>query len=291
MDADSLRNKKVEVLKAIRRWTPKEAAQNAVLGQYRGYLEEKRVAPDSVTATYAALRLDVDNWRWQGVPFYLRSGKAMAEKVSEITIQFRSPPDMMFSQDSGPELTPNVLGICIQPDEGVHLKFEVNVPDQGMSRRSEDMAFHYESAFNRQNIPKRTSACYRTLWKGTHLFSSAATTSKRPGASSIPYWKPGKLRKHHRLTSTSQALGGPRPRTTSWPKMGAPGCEVVAAMGITVPDLHILPSPEDASHAAAEFVATLAERQISIQDRFTIALSGGSTPRSPLQSTGVSALH
>ncbi|MEE9198952.1 MAG: glucose-6-phosphate dehydrogenase [Dehalococcoidia bacterium] len=154
MDAESLRNKKVEVLRAIRRWPSGEAAQHAIRGQYQGYLEEKGVAPGSTTATYAALRLYVDNWRWQGVPFYLRSGKAMAEKVSEIVIQFKCPPHMMFSPGPGREPTPNILGLCIQPDEGVHLKFEVKVPDQGMSMRSEYMEFHYGPAFETQAIPE-----------------------------------------------------------------------------------------------------------------------------------------
>ena len=154
MDANSLRNHKVEVLRAIRRWTPQETAQNTVLGQYRGYLDEKGVAPESSTATYAALRLYVDNLRWQGVPFYLRTGKAMAEKVTEVVIQFRRPPHMMFSARPGEAPSPNVLSICLQPDEGIHLQFGVKVPDQGMMMGSKDMSFHYESAFAEQAIPE-----------------------------------------------------------------------------------------------------------------------------------------
>ncbi len=154
MDADSLRNNKVEVLKAIRRGSPKEALQNAVLGQYQGYLDEQGVAPGSTTATYAALRFQVDNRRWQGVPFYLRTGKSMADKLSEIVIQFQSPLHLMFSEGPGEALNPNVLSLCLQPDEGVHLKFGVKVPDQGMMMQSKDMEFHYESAFRDQAIPE-----------------------------------------------------------------------------------------------------------------------------------------
>ena len=154
MDADSLRNKKFEVLRSIRRWTPDEAVQNAVRGQYREYLDEDGVAPESTTATYAALRLFVDNWRWQGVPFYLRTGKAMADKVTEIVLQFRRPPHTLFSLSPGEALNPNVLSLCLQPDEGLHLGFEVKVPDQGMTMRSENMEFHYESAFRDQAIPE-----------------------------------------------------------------------------------------------------------------------------------------
>ena len=153
-DAESLRTKKVDVLKAIRPWGPEEAAKQAVRGQYEGYLDEPGVGPDSTTATYAVLRLFVDNWRWRDVPFYLRTGKAMAEKTSEIAIQFQRPPHMMFSLARGQDITPNVLGIYLQPDEGVHLQFQVKTPDQGMTMRTMDMEFHYESAFKDQVIPE-----------------------------------------------------------------------------------------------------------------------------------------
>ena len=154
MDADSLRNKKVDVLKAIRRFGPEDVERHAVHGQYGGYLSEKGVASESTTATYVALRLYVDNWRWRGVPFYLRTGKSMASKTSEILIQFQSPPHMMFSLRPGQDLNPNVLSMCLQPDEGAHLKFEAKVPDQEMTMRSVDMEFHYESTFKDQAIPE-----------------------------------------------------------------------------------------------------------------------------------------
>ncbi len=154
MDADSLRNHKVEVLRAIRRWTPKEEAPNTTLGQYRGYHDEKGVAAGSTTPTYAALRLYIDNWRWQCVPFYLRTGKAMADKATEIVIQFRRPLHMMFHASPNETLDSNLLSLCLQPDEGVHLKFGVKVPGQGLIMRSEDMAFHYQSAFRDQAIPE-----------------------------------------------------------------------------------------------------------------------------------------
>ena len=154
LDSDFLRNRKVDVLKAIRRWSPQEAARHAVRGQHRGYLEEKGVAPESTTATYAALRLYVDNWRWHGVPFYLRTGKALAHKTSEIVIQFQSPPHLLFSLGPGRNLPPNILSICLQPDEGTRLKFQSKVPDQGMSMEPVDMEFHYDIAFKDQKIPE-----------------------------------------------------------------------------------------------------------------------------------------
>ena len=154
MDAESLRNKKVEVLKAIRRSTPEQAAQSAVRGQYRGYHGEANVPPDSITPTYAALLLYVDNWRWQGVPFFLRSGKAMTSKVSEVVIQFKSPPHLLFYPDPDRALNPDTLTLRLQPDEGVHLNFQVKVPDQGLSMRPVSMEFHYDSAFADQEVPE-----------------------------------------------------------------------------------------------------------------------------------------
>ena len=154
MDADSLRNKKVDVLKAFRHWAPGETARHAVGGQYRGYLDEKGVPSGSTTPTYAAIRLFVDNWRWEGVPFYLRTGKAMAEKTSEVIIKFKKPPHVMFSLGPCEDLSPNVLAMCLQPDEGVHLKFEAKVPDKGMCMQSVDMEFHYGTAFKSQEIPE-----------------------------------------------------------------------------------------------------------------------------------------
>ena len=151
---ESLRSMKVEVLKAIRRWRPEEALDHAVYGQYDGYLDEEGVPQDSNTGTYAAIRLYVDNWRWRGVPFYLRTGKAMAAKTSEIVVQFQHPPHIMFSPDPNRALNPNVLALCIQPDEGAHLKFEVKVPDQGMTMESVNMEFHYGAAFEKQALPE-----------------------------------------------------------------------------------------------------------------------------------------
>jgi glucose-6-phosphate 1-dehydrogenase len=148
-DADPVRNEKVKVLSAIR----PIALSDTVRAQYRGYKEEPYVAPDSQTATYAALKLLVDNWRWQGVPFYLRSGKAVAQKVSEIVIEFKSPPHVMFDLPEHYQLTSNMLSLCIQPDEGIHLKFETKVPDSVQETRSVDMEFHYSSVFDTRRLP------------------------------------------------------------------------------------------------------------------------------------------
>ncbi len=154
IDAESLRDKKVEVLKAIRRGAADEVAANAVRGQYMGYLEEKGVAPDSTTPTYVAVRLYVDNWRWQGIPFYLRSGKSLASKVSEISIQFKAPPHVMFSLGGEDRSSSNILSVCVQPNEGAHLRLDAKVPGQDLPLRPVDMEFHYDDAFRGHEIPE-----------------------------------------------------------------------------------------------------------------------------------------
>ncbi len=166
MDAENLRNKKVEVLRAIRRWAPGDVGKHAVLGQYEGYLDEKGVDPGSTTPTYAAVRLLVDNWRWQGVPFYLRTGKTMPQKVTEVAIQFREPPHMMFSQEPYRPLESNILSLRIQPDEGVHLKFGAKVPGQGMQMQPVDMEFHYDSAFQGRQLPEAYERLLRDALEG-----------------------------------------------------------------------------------------------------------------------------
>ncbi len=149
--ASHLRNEKVKVLSAIQPMTPEQVSVNTVRAQYKGYRNEAKVDPTSTTPTYAALRLFVNNWRWKGVPFYLRSGKNLAEKQSQIIIQFKEPPLAMFPMQT---MKPNLLVLYLQPDEGVHLRFEAKAPDTVNETRSVDMEFHYESAFGKSVIPE-----------------------------------------------------------------------------------------------------------------------------------------
>jgi glucose-6-phosphate 1-dehydrogenase len=149
----ALRNEKVKVLDAVRPIKGSDVARNTVRGQYRGYLEAEGVESDSRTATFVALRLFIDNWRWQGVPFYLRTGKNLDRKLTEISIQFRCPPHGLFQGDRECRITSNRLRIQIQPDEGIHLQFETKVPDQGLSMRSEDLSFFYRDAFKGVALP------------------------------------------------------------------------------------------------------------------------------------------
>lgn len=148
-NADALRNEKVKVLSAIR----SVAIADTVRGQYEGYLETPGVVPNSQTPTFAALKLFIDNWRWQDVPFYLRSGKALARKTSEITVQFRRPPLQYFHLARGKKPMPNTLSLCIQPDEGIHLVFEAKIPNSANEIQSAAMEFHYRDSFKDTALP------------------------------------------------------------------------------------------------------------------------------------------
>ncbi len=152
-NADAVRNEKVKVLAAVRPISRENVASRTVRGQYRTYRDAPGVARASQTPTYAALQLYIDNWRWQGVPFYLRSGKVLPEKVSEIIIQFQRPPHLMFNFPAERVLHSNLLSISLQPNEGMHLRFEAKVPDSVQETRSVDMEFYFRSSFGNGPLP------------------------------------------------------------------------------------------------------------------------------------------
>ena len=155
--ADEVRNKKVDVLRAVRPIEPGRVHQVAVRGQYgSGYLggeqvpayrKEPYVDPHSATETYAALKLEVDNWRWHGVPFYLRTGKRMPRRVSEVSVQFRPVPHRAFPAGADEAWQPNRLVIRIQPDEGIVLRFQAKRPGPSMLLHPVAMRFDYDEAF------------------------------------------------------------------------------------------------------------------------------------------------
>jgi glucose-6-phosphate 1-dehydrogenase len=154
-DADSVRNEKVKVLRAVRPIRGEDVAHETVRGQYaasedgkaKGYRDEPNVAPDSRTETFAAIRLWVDNWRWADVPFYLRTGKRLPEKVSEVVIRFRPAPHPIMDLVQGDPPAPNALVLHIQPDEGISLSFEAKVPGMFGHLKPVSMDFDYCSAF------------------------------------------------------------------------------------------------------------------------------------------------
>ncbi len=142
-----LRNEKIKVIQSMR----KPGADDAVPGQYRGYLDESGIAPDSLTPTYIAIKCFIDNWRWQGVPFYLETGKRLERRSTEISLQFKQVPHLLFPES--PRRANNHISLCIQPDEGIHLGFETKVPGAGMRAEPVDMVFHYCDRFGNRTIP------------------------------------------------------------------------------------------------------------------------------------------
>jgi len=167
-EADEIRNKKVDVLHAVRPIHRDAVHECVVRGQYGagwtdgkkvpGYREEEGVSPVSQTETFVALRLFVDNWRWQGVPFYLRTGKRCAQQASEIAIQFRGVPHQSFPAESTLDWQSSRLVICIQPDEGIVLRFQAKHPGPKMHLRSVEMRFNYQETF-----AARSPEAYETL--------------------------------------------------------------------------------------------------------------------------------
>ncbi len=156
LDADSIRGEKVKVVQATHLADIRNLDNCAVRGQYgagmmrgqsvNGYRQEPGVSQESITPTYVALKLMIDNWRWQGVPFYLRTGKRLSKKVTEIAVQFREVPVLIF-QSAAQQVNPNVLALRIQPNEGISMRFEVKMPGPDLRTRSVDMDFGYGSAF------------------------------------------------------------------------------------------------------------------------------------------------
>ena len=154
-EATPLRNEKLKVLEAVRLPDEQQAKRQLRLGQYQGYRQEKGVPAESRTPTYAALELHIDNWRWRGVPFFLRSGKAMKRRLTEILIQFRCPPHLMFPLPPGLALQCNRLSIQIQPEEVIHINFQSKVPDtKPIELRPTDLSFDYKKAYPDKPIPE-----------------------------------------------------------------------------------------------------------------------------------------
>jgi glucose-6-phosphate 1-dehydrogenase len=172
-EAEGVRDEKVKVLQAIEVPTAEMVAQDTVRGQYRGYLQEPDVAPDSQTATFAALRLGIDNWRWHGVPFYLRSGKVMSCRTSQIVIQFHRPPHMVFDSKSSRTCDANRLVIQIQPAEGIQMSLQTKVPDAGMKLRMTDLDFSFRKEFHADIPDSYQRLLLDTLQGDASLFARA----------------------------------------------------------------------------------------------------------------------
>jgi len=157
LDAEPVRDEKVKLLSSVRRLAPDQVAAQVVRGQYRAghvagspqaaYRDEPKVNPQSDVETFVALKLYIDNWRWAGVPIYLRTGKALPVSASEVRVQFKPTPNVLFAAQCGPQLDTNALTLRLQPDEGISLRFTGKVPGLGYGLRPVRMHFSYDSEF------------------------------------------------------------------------------------------------------------------------------------------------
>ena len=157
LEAEAVRDEKVKLLKSIRPLTPADVARQVVRGQYfagsvagqarPGYRQETKVSPSSNVETYVGMQLFIDNWRWSGVPFYLRTGKNLPQSASEVRIQFQPTPNVLFAAQCGRHLDDNALTLRLQPDEGISLRFNGKVPGVGLAVRPVRMNFSYNAEF------------------------------------------------------------------------------------------------------------------------------------------------
>jgi glucose-6-phosphate 1-dehydrogenase len=154
LEAEAIRDEKVKLLRSVRVASPDQVGESVVRGQYTAgedglaaYRQEPKVQPDSNVDTYVALRLLIDNWRWSGVPFYLRSGKRLPLTASEVRVQFRPTPNVLFAARCGPRLDCNALTLRLQPNEGITLRFNGKVPGPSTEIRPVRMHFSYNTEF------------------------------------------------------------------------------------------------------------------------------------------------
>ena len=181
--ADAVRTEKYKVLEAVHPLDIAEVRRNIVRGQYGpgslngnpvpGYREEPDVAPDSNTETYVAMQLGIDNWRWAGVPFYLRTGKRTTRRTTEIAIQFKQAPFALFRNTPVDTLTPNVLALQIQPDEGASMQFSAKIPGPEISLGGVRMKFSYKDYFNTEPTTGYETLVYDCMIGDAMLFNRA----------------------------------------------------------------------------------------------------------------------
>jgi glucose-6-phosphate 1-dehydrogenase len=182
-DADAVRTEKHKVLEAVHPLDDAEVRRNTVRGQYgagemegkpiKAYREEPRVAPDSRTETYVAMQLGIDNWRWAGVPFYLRTGKRLARRTTEIAIQFKQAPFALFRDTPVDILTPNVLALQLQPDEGASLQFGAKIPGPEIALGGVRMNFSYKDYFSTEPTTGYETLVYDCMIGDAMLFNRA----------------------------------------------------------------------------------------------------------------------
>ncbi|MFN4258366.1 MAG: glucose-6-phosphate dehydrogenase [Gemmataceae bacterium] len=199
--ADAIRDEKQKLLEAIRIPRPEEVPVLSARGQYgpgqhldgapaAGYRQEPHVNPQSNTETYAALKLFIDNWRWEGVPVYLRSGKSLWKKGTEIVVQFKKAPEVVFRETPGEGLDPNRLIFHIQPDQGIELRFHAKIPGPAMRLQKVNMRFAYDDAFRAARGTGYEVLLYSCMMGDATLFSRTdfVETAWRIAQPILDYW-------------------------------------------------------------------------------------------------------
>jgi len=168
--AEDVRDEKVKVLHAVQPFSNDDVQSDVVRGQYEGYRQEKNVDGKSTTETFLAMRLLIDNWRWAGIPFYLRTGKKMPHRLTEIAVQFKRPPFVLFRDSPIEELNPNVLIVRIQPNEGIELSFDAKVPGPFERLGTVKMDFSYADYFGTEPSTGYETLLYEAMTGDPTLF-------------------------------------------------------------------------------------------------------------------------
>ena len=180
LEGEAIRNEKVKLLRSIRKTTPEEALMNSVRGQYGegivgskkvpAYRQEPNVNPDSTVETFAAIKLMVENWRWAGVPFYLRSGKRLPRRTTQIVVRFKTPPMSLFATNEADPISPNYLIFNIQPEEGITLQVRAKIPGPTICTRSVRLEFDYNQFGDRQPTTGYEKLLYDCMVGDSSLF-------------------------------------------------------------------------------------------------------------------------
>ncbi|MEK6479823.1 glucose-6-phosphate dehydrogenase [Catalinimonas sp. 4WD22] len=301
LDADEIRNKKVDVLKAIRILKPEEVDKNAVRAQYdkgwikgkkaEGYTEEEGVDPESTTETYTALKFNIDNWRWQDVPFYVRTGKRLADKCSVITIQLRKPPHRAFAYDQQTLREPNRIIINIQPDMGITIRFQAKRPGIHQILNPVEMVFDYQTFYDAEP-PEAYEALLLDAMEGNAALFMRADQVEEAWEVVMPILDRWKENGKHALPKYSSGSWGPQeadellmqeghewinPKATNVKETVIEENEQFPKKGIL--NLHVYENTDDLSYSAAELFVRKSREAVERNGRFVVCLTGGSSPK------------
>ncbi|MFP4096279.1 MAG: glucose-6-phosphate dehydrogenase [Cyclobacteriaceae bacterium] len=305
LDADEIRNKKVDVLKAIRRIKAESVNQHAVRAQYdegwikgkkvNAYLKENGVERASTTETYAALKFNIDNWRWQDVPFYVRTGKRMAEKCSVISLQLRRPPHRAFAYDKDLATEPNRIIINIQPDMGITVRFQAKRPGIHPIMNPVEMIFDYKEAYD-VDPPEAYEALLLDAMAGNAALFMRSDQVEEAWKVVMPVLEKWKEEEETSLPTYASGSWGPseadvllaqeghkwiNPRATNVKTTVIEESKDGARKDVL--NLHIFQNEDDLSYSAAELFVKKSQDSLEKHGRFVVCLTGGSSPRKMYQ--------